>query len=292
MSKMQAPGAAKARGQHLSLVPLSRLPLRTVSGRKRDSEKVTMITAVMIDSREPDWVQALQFGGAPRMVVQLDAGDVQAVTDDGYTLLFERKTLTDFLGSIADERIFVQCAKMTELRNAQLREGSQVTQYCYVVITDPITCNHEGKVIDPGRGVTGWSYSAVQGAILSIQEMGVHVVWAHGDKDFEETILRIGKRNRSPETLIAAPRPARFLGPKIDLLTGFPGIGPDKAQVILDWSNHNLAHALTGLTDLEIESPIGFALRKRIRDLLGLQETENLEIIGTQLAEPIAVGEK
>ena len=74
----------------------------------------------MVDNREPEFFQKLKFGGVPTMVTQLETGDVQAVTDDGCTLVFERKTPSDFLNSLKDERLFPQMARMTELRNAQL----------------------------------------------------------------------------------------------------------------------------------------------------------------------------
>jgi hypothetical protein len=250
------------------------------------------ITAVMIDSREPVHFQQMKFGGVPVMVTALQCGDVQAVTDDGCTLVFERKTLSDFLNSLADDRLFVQLARMMEIPNAQRVNGTPVTQYCYLVITDPIAPDHNGKVIVPERGVTGWSYAAVQGTILSIQEMGVQVVWCNGQNDYQDCILRIGKRNRAPHTLISAPRPAKLLGPKIDFLTGLPGVGVEHAQKILAWAGDNVAHALIGLTDLEIASPFGIIARRRIRALMGLQDSENLEITGTEIIEPIMEGQK
>ena len=251
-----------------------------------------MITAIMIDSREPDYFKNLKFGSVPTMVTMLETGDVQAVTDDGCTLIFERKTLADLLNSIADKRIFMQLARMTEIPNAQRRAGELVTQYCYLIVTDPITCTHDGKVIEPGRGVTGWTSAQVMGAILSIQELGVFVYFCNGQSDYEKSILSIGKRNRSPETYISAPRPAKMLGPKFDLLAGIPGVEIANGQKILEWSNDNIAHALVGLVDLDVPAPIPFSTRKRFRDLLGLQEGERIEIVGTQILEPITQGDK
>jgi ERCC4-type nuclease len=244
------------------------------------------ITAVMIDSREPAHIQQLKFGGVPTMVAALETGDVQAITDDNCTLVFERKTLSDFLNTLADERLFVQLARMVEPRN------TNPCYWPYLIITDPIACDAYGKVIVPERGVTGWPHAAVQGAILSIQELGVHVTWCNGAHDYEDCILRIGKRNRSPVMHIAAPRTAKTLGPKFDFLAGIKGIDVANGQKILDWCDNNLAHALIGLVDLEIPAPIPFATRKRLRDLLGLQDGEKFELTGTQLTEPIAEGQK
>ena len=229
-----------------------------------------MITAIMIDSREPEYFQKLKFGGVPTMVTMLDTGDAQAVTDDGCTLIFERKTLSDFLNTLAEDRLFPQLARMTELKNAQLY-GESLNYWPYLIITDPITADHNGKVIAE-RGVTGWTYSSVMGTLLSIQELGVFVVFCNGQNDYQDCILRIGKRSRAPEMRIPSPRVAKMLGPKMDFLTGIPGIGIEKAQEILDWAGNNLWDALTGLIDFDIKSPIGIVLRKRIIDFLGIQK--------------------
>jgi ERCC4-type nuclease len=249
-----------------------------------------MITAIMIDNREPEYFQHLKFAGVPTMVTLLECGDVQAVTDDGCTLVFERKTPSDFLNSLRDDRLFPQLARMTEIRNANHRMDEPMTYWPYLVITGQFLPNGNGKVTADGRE-TGWSYASVMGTLLSIQEMGIFVVFANGDLDYEETILRIGKRDRKPKMRILPARPAQILGPKAAFLSSLPGIGIEKMQEILDWSGNNVAHALIGLTDMEIKSPVGLALRRRLRDVLGLQEGENLEIVGTQITEPIMKGQ-
>ena len=47
---------------------------------------MTKINAVMIDSREPEWVQKIDFG-APTLVSAMETGDVQVITEDGYGYL-------------------------------------------------------------------------------------------------------------------------------------------------------------------------------------------------------------
>lgn len=239
---------------------------------------MSKIDALVIDSREPDSIKNLKFDGIPVLVQMLPTGDVQALTDDGHTLVVERKTPDDFLNSLKDDRLFQQIARMTEERNAQQLSGKPITVWTYLVITDSITANHDGKAITR-RGVTGWAFSAVMGAILSIQEMGCLVVFCNGENDFQDCILRLGKRNRSPEMKLLPSRPANILGPKATFLAGLPGIGIERVQEILDWSGNNLAHALSGLTDLEIKTPVGVGLRKNIRTLLGLEDGQALEVV-------------
>lgn len=250
-----------------------------------------MITAIMIDNREPEFFQRLKFGGIPTMVTQLETGDIQAVTDDGCTLVFERKTPSDFLNSLKDDRLFPQLARMAEIKNANHRMDEPMTYWPYLIITGQLLPNADGKVTADGR-TTGWSFASVMGMILSIEEMGIFVVWCNGDLDYEDAILRIGKRDRKPQMRILPARPSQMLGPKHAFLSSLPGIGIEKVQELLDWSNNTPAHALIGLTDMDIKSPVGLAVRRRLRDVLGLREGENLEITGTQITEPIMQGEK
>jgi len=252
---------------------------------------MSQIVAVTVANTEPDYFKNLKYTGVPKMIDHDPrAFDVMAITDDGMMLVFERKTAGDFLNTLKEDRLFPQLARMTEIRNAQQRAGESITSWCYLIITGSFLPGPDGKVTADGRA-TGWGFASVMGTLLSIQELGVFVVFANGDLDFEACVLRIGARSRDPQTKIVAPRPARNLGAKIDFLTGIPGIGVEHAQSILQWAGDNLAQALTGLTDLEIKSPIGLSLRRKFRNLLGLQDCENLEIIGTQL-EPITQGDK
>lgn len=236
------------------------------------------ITAVIIDSREPVWIQNLKFGGIPTSVTMLDTGDILAATSDGHTLIVERKTPDDFLNTLKDERLFPQLARMVEKRNAQIANKQPVTEWAYLMIEQPFVADQHGKVVTD-RGVTGWSFASVMGAILSIQEMGVFVVYAAGAADYQDAIIRLGKRNRTPEMTILPPRPPNVLGPKATFLASLPGVGIDGVQKLLDWSGHNVSHALIGLTDMEIKSPVGMALRRRLRDVMGLQDGENFEIV-------------
>jgi ERCC4-type nuclease len=213
------------------------------------------------------------------MVTMLDTGDIQAVTDDGCTLIIERKTVDDFLNTLRDDRLFPQLARMTDHKNAQIANHEPVTSWPYLVIESPLQCNREGKVVTD-RGVTGWSWAAIQGTLLSVQELGICVTFANGQADYEDAILRLGKRTRSPGMGVLAPRVAKMLGPKIDFLTGIQGIGPENAQKILDWSGNNVAHALCGLVDLDVPAPVPMTVRKRLRtNLLSMSDNESLEII-------------
>lgn len=235
------------------------------------------ITAVLIDSREPDWIKGLKFLGIPTTVTYLESGDILAVTDDGHSLIVERKTPDDFLNSLKDGRLLPQIARMMSSRYAQQATGVQITNWPYLVITEPFKCDVSGKIITE-RGVTGWNYSAAMGALLSIQEMGCGVIFATNPGDYMDCILRLGKRERTPEVILKPPRMASIIGPKANFLSGLPGIGFERVQDLLDWYENNLARIFAGITDLNAPAPIGHKTRQHIRELLGLAANEKLVI--------------
>lgn len=245
-----------------------------------------MIEAVMIDSREPDWIKSLTFGGVPTAVVQLEAGDVHAVTSDGHTLMIERKTSDDLLSTLREDRLFPQMARLAEARLDQLIHNLPVTSWPYLVITGQLQNGPNGKAVTD-RGITGWNYAAVQGALLSIQEMGVFVVHSAGDADFEKCIIRLGERPRDGLQKILPPRPGLILGPGSALLAALPGVGLERVTEIMKWAGNVPAHALSGLTDMEISAPVGNAVRRRIRRVLGLTDNQVLEIDANQSGEQI-----
>jgi ERCC4-type nuclease len=238
-----------------------------------------MITACMIDSREPEWVQNLKFGGVPTVVTLLDAGDIWAVTDDGHTLMIERKTPDDFLNTLRDERLFPQLTRLAEKRQEQQEKGEKPTYWPYLVITDEFKRN--GQKVYTERE-TGWSWSSLQGALLTIQEMGVMVVTCGGDSDFEPCVIRLGERNRSEVLNLLPPRQPIMWGPKEAFIAALPGIGPDKTLKIMTWADNNLFYALMGLTDLSMDCPVegvGKITRQKIRDFLGLSDKKTIEMV-------------
>lgn len=251
-----------------------------------------MITAILIDSREPTWIQNLKFGGIPTSILELPSGDVQAVTDDGHVLSIERKTPDDLLNTLREERLFPQMARLAEMRLDQALSNQSITYWPYLVITGSLAADKNGHLITE-RGETGWSHAAVWGALLNVQEMGVFVVLCNGDADFERCVLGLGKRERTAVQNIQPARPGNLLGIGHALLASLPGIGTETASKILAWAGGIPAHALAGLVDLEIEAPVGESLRKRARQALGLRDKQILDLnINQRGDETLAVLEK
>jgi ERCC4-type nuclease len=231
-------------------------------------EKKMAISAIMIDSREPEWVQKLEFGGIPASVQLLEQGDLMAATDDNDLILVERKTPDDFLNSLKQDRLMLQLANMLN-----------VTRWSYLMITGEFKLGVNGEVVT-GR-VTGWNWDAVQGAILSIQEMGIFVIQCKGDDDYEEAVIRLANRDRSGVMPIPPAKQPHVYSQSEAIIASLPGIGFKRLKTVLDQSMGSPAWALALLSNLdEVERFPGvpYGDRQRIRNVLGLKVDEILAI--------------
>jgi len=219
------------------------------------------ILSIVVDKREPDWVRDLDFGVPTANNVILDAGDLWAATSDSQMLVVERKTVSDLLGSISDGRLFNQVARMREL-----------SPWCYVVICGALIWEQStGKIIVDYK-TTGWDMSAVCGALLTIQELGVGVIFCANDDDFVPCVERLAKRDRG-EARIHPVRQPHILSAGETLLASLPGIGYEKVKALLDFCN-TPAWALNYLTTLGKDGVpgIGDGIKRAVRHTLELED--------------------
>jgi ERCC4-type nuclease len=239
------------------------------------------LTGVLVDNREPQHIQALRFGGVPVAPTMLDVGDLWASCDDGQMLGVERKAPNDLLASIRDGRLFQQCAALRER-----------FQWAYLVVTGILTDSLDGHVVTNNR-TSGWRWTDVQGALLTVQELGVAVVYCAGDEQYEDTVLRLARRERQAEKVLAPRTQSRVLTPAEQILTSLPGIGLERAQRILEHFGGNPAYALAWLTwlktVLEIDG-IGDGTKHQVRRALGLEPDQWLTVFDDQSAQYAARG--
>jgi DNA excision repair protein ERCC-4 len=221
--------------------------------------------AVTIDSREPASIQGLKFGQTPVIVTTLDSGDCRVICDDGATLVIERKTPDDFLNSIKDGRLFEQVIRMRE-----------VSQWCYLIITGALYALPDGYVQIANRH-TGWRIESIEGAKITIQELGCVIVECK-ELEYAAWIERLSKRERGP-VKAGALRNGHILSPGEQTLTALPGIGLDKAQLLLEC--HTPARALEYLTTERLTGiqGIGPITKQNIKRALGLKDNEHLKVI-------------
>lgn len=225
------------------------------------------IQSVLIDHREPIWLQYLKFDGAIAAVTQLTCGDVWIAAADGALLIVERKTATDLLASIADGRLFEQAAAMVAM-----------SPWSYIAVQGALAPAHDGKTVAAGYAVN-WQWAAVQGALQTVQEMGVAVIYlSEDDADFTAFIQRLAARGRGA-VRAGGPRKVEFLAPGMALLMALPGVGPDRAKSILEQCG-TAAFGLSVLTDdmLNVVG-VGEGTRAKVREALGLADGMKLEIV-------------
>lgn len=234
-----------------------------------------MLTAVMIDNREPQSIQNLKFGGVPTMRLQLETGDLWASTDDGEMLVIERKTPSDLLGSIKDGRLFQQVAAMRDK-----------SKWSYVMITGALAHSLDGHVITDNR-TTGWRWDDVQGALLTVQEMGVSLISCQSDSHYEEAVIRLARRERKEVKAIEPRVQAHVLTDAEKILISLPGIGIERAGLLLG-EHGSAAYAIAWLTWLNTfaeVSGIGDGTKYNVRRALGLEATEWLAVLDTERAQ-------
>lgn len=230
------------------------------------------IKAILLDSREPNWIHKLEFGGALKSVTALDYGDAWITTDTGDLVCIERKTPTDLLGSIKDNRLFAQLAGMR-----------QRTPWAYLVITGVLTDTVNGMVVADER-VTGWRWESVQGALLSAQETGVPIIYCRGDQDYEATICRLCGRERCKERVLEPTTQPRVMSPGEIMLTSLPGIGMERAQILLREFDNKPCDALAWLTWHRWDNGhpilgISTGIKLGIRTALKLDDSEIIDIV-------------
>ena len=233
-----------------------------------------MIQSIIVDTREPqNSLKKCQsyFENIPCIGLVMDASDYRVTTTKNETLLIERKTAPDLLSSIADGRLFNQAMKMKS-------EG----EWAYLVVVGDIVEGdsntarywHKNRWID-----SGWNYNAIQGALMTVQEIGVTVCFT---TNFFECVERISRRDRG-EVRIPPRRVATPWGGAEAVLASLPGIGSQKSQDLIDKFN-SVAWALVFLTstDWKEESVkgIGEVTKRRIKEMLGLSQDEQFIIDG------------
>lgn len=231
-----------------------------------------MIKSVIVDSREPKWVQDLGFYGAKKLVMEMEFGDLWVTCDDGQTLVIERKEPNDFINTMTADRMLKQAYGLSKLRESGL--------WTYVMITGDLFCAPGGKTYVDGS-IRNVNFASVWGCLLSIQELGVFVTFANNSQDLEQAVVRLSNRNRNEQmTIPPAKRKGAKYGQQAEFISGLPGIGLSFADAIVE-NAKTPAKALEMLTTKESipNVKIGQKRRETIRKMLGLKDNETLKVV-------------
>lgn len=224
---------------------------------------MTCLMRVLIDSREPPWVQGLRWR-MPSAVQALPVGDAWLMVRDA-VLAVERKTLEDFCASIADGRLFAQATEM-----------KQASPWCYEVITDmPIISR--GMLVIKGRP-TKWRWSSIRGAMLTLQDIGIGVVFCDGDEGYQETLAWLANRSRSTVP-VKARRDVSMETVAEQILGALPRIGTGRAAALLKHCG-SVAWVLDFLTTSNGDgfAGVGPATCTAVRAALGLDSEIELRV--------------
>lgn len=234
-----------------------------------------MLTGAFVDSREPSSITSLKFGGVPVAITTLDCGDLWMSTDDGAMIVVERKTPSDLLGSIKDGRLFAQAAAM-----------SAKSKWSYLCVTGALTYSLDGHVITDNR-TTGWRWADVQGALLTVQELGVSLVVCQSDQYYEEAVIRLARRDRKATKPIEPRVQPHILTEQEKVLISLPGIGLERAGLLLG-EHGNAAYSIAWLTWIgtfaEV-SGIGDGTKHAVRRALGLKPEEWITVMDAERSQ-------
>jgi ERCC4-type nuclease len=222
------------------------------------------IVAVEIDVHEPT---PKGWGELPVVKHSLETGDYKLWRDDGHVVIVERKAVSDLLGSIADGRVFQQVARLAELASE--------TTWVYVMVTGEIE-TLDNRVVTK-RGVTGWNFRSVNGALLTMQEVGVPVAFGD-DGTLAQDLITLAERSHNG-VKVSPKRDIALISTAAAFLAGIPGIGEKRAVEIVQRAAGNLAHALIWLTDTDAGDKGWNAIKSNAKAFLGLAEDERLEIM-------------
>jgi len=232
------------------------------------------LKAVVHDSREPSWVQAMTFGpDVPVTVTTLPCGDAWLACEDGATIVVERKTIPDLVASLADGRLFGQVAEMVK-----------ATDWAYVVVQGKPWIKDNCLVLDGSGTPSGWTWPSVRGALRTVQEMGacMDFLMSNAQEDYRKALIQLANHKRG-DVRIKRKREAVLRSPGEEVLCSLPQISDGRAQVLLQHCG-SAAYALVHLTGDgggEI-SGIGPSIKTSAKFALGLPEWAELTIISTK----------
>jgi ERCC4-type nuclease len=223
------------------------------------------IQSVLIDPRQPPILDHLGYGGAATVRAPLAAGSINVLAHDGALLAIERLPVESLPMAIRHHTLTDRAAALRAL-----------TPWAYLVIVGELVSDHHGKAVIAGRP-SGWDWRSVQGALATVQELGVIVIGCGHDDHLSDLLITLARRARGPAR-VSPPRELLFTTPQELLLQALPGIGEDKAEQLLTQCG-TAARALVALTHADYAPPgIGPKTIADARRVLGLADNERLSL--------------
>ena len=205
------------------------------------------VISVIADDRETDCGVVQEFLARTDCEVtirRLPLGDYQV----GGRLLFERKTLPDLVASIADGRLFRQACRLA------------ASPFRGVILL-------EGRARDISE--TGMSREAIQGALVSVCVMlGIPLLRSRDASESAKLMIYAAQQMHSMASgalprFCARPKSKRRI--QLHILQGLPGVGPARANCLLEKYGSVEAALSANADELALLSGIGKTTARKIR---------------------------
>jgi hypothetical protein len=224
-----------------------------------ESENGMIKTIAITDFLPPltDW------GQAPVMPMALGADcTCLAACADGQLLAVLHLPAHNLVTGIRQDTLFTRIASL-----------KQRSPWAYLLVSGQMEPMKNGMTRVDGAD-TKWAWSAVQGALATVQELGVVVVLIPDEGDVGPAVERLAKRDRGAKRLAPA-REIEIFSPAEAILLALPGIGEKHMLQILGFVGGSAADALMALTAADVDIPgIGPKTRQAVREALGLKPDE------------------
>lgn len=219
-------------------------------------------TAVIVDSFLPP---ETTWGAVPVLPMDLDGASAMVQCSDGAQLAVLHLSAPDVLKAIQGGTLFDKAAKL-----------KQRSPWAYMIISGELRQRGSDTLCD--GSLRKWQWSSVEGALLTVQELGVVVATCPHEADLGARALQLASRDRSTKR-VSATRDLGYYSPGEALLLALPGIGEARAYEVLAHVGNVPWVALWALTDSTPLPGIGDGIKARIREALGLGPDEALGVI-------------
>ena len=165
--------------------------------------------------------------------IKVTSGDVNIPLDDGSLLAIERKTPSDFLGSIPDRHIFNQVEVM-----------AKHAKYSAIIVTGSFTYGAKDDMCyilkqDGERDITNWNGKDVRGAIVTIEYSGCPVIFCPPSR-YCQTIAELYTTVNKPDKHQSIVKNRIITFPPCDdrivFLAQLPGVGLKLAEGLLNFA--------------------------------------------------------
>lgn len=184
-------------------------------------------------------------------------------------VLIERKAPNDFLSSLGDGRLFDQAARLVA-----------ATKFPVIALTGNLY--EENNIVITEKRDTKWNWWSVQMAIVRLQMAGCTFLQTSEEK-LPELACYLWRWLQEGNKPVRRPchAPLIPLSEEAEFLCGIPGIGPEKANEILNYTG-SLTSALHFLTNRESarlpNRPFGFGVKtiNAVRRFFKLGEDETI----------------